>query len=283
MAFKFKKVSIIGMGLMGGSLGALLLKKKIARGVTGVGRNMKRLKLAVKMKAATSVTTDLIEGVKDADLVIISVPVMLIPVMFMEMKDYLKKGAIVTDMGSVKGPVCDKIAKLDAKRCFVGSHPMVGSEKTGIKNMKEDMYKGGVCIVTPGAKTDKKKAAAVAALWKKIGMTVKIMAPQEHDSVIAGLSHMPHLLAFAMVNTQAKKLEKYPDAAGRGFKDTTRIGASGEEIWSEIFVMNKKEVLRGIDAMMDDLRLLRGMVEYNSMQELKGYIKKARKMREGLK
>lgn len=279
----FKKVAIVGMGLMGGSLGRAMLKKKLAKEVTGIGRNAKRLALALKMKAATNVTTDMAKGVSDADLVIISVPVMLIPVMFMEMKKYLKKGAIVTDMGSVKGLIEEKIALIDTGRAFVGSHPMVGSEKTGVANMNENMFTGGACIVTPSGKTDKKKADAIIALWKKLGMKVTVMAPKAHDRVIAGLSHLPHLMAFALVNSQEKNLDSFAGLAGKGFRDTTRIAASGEEIWSEIFVDNKKEMLDNIDAVMNSLTGLRGLIEFNRMEELKGFIKKARTLREKLK
>ena len=283
MAFKFKKVAIVGAGLMGGSLGRLLLKKKLAGEVVAVGRSLKRLNEAKKLKAATSVTTDIEAGVKDADLVVICVPVALIPVMFMKMQHALGKNTIVTDMGSVKAGVVARISVIDKNRNFVGSHPMVGSEKTGIKNIREEMFAKGACIVTPEKNTDKRKTAKVIAFWKKLGMKVMQMGTEEHDKAVSGLSHLPHLLSFLLVNSQAGNIKKHPAAVGSGFKDMTRIAASGEEIWSEIFVMNKKELLRDIDAFINALDSVRGVIEFNKMDEIKDLIKKARLTREKIK
>ena len=280
---KFNKVVIIGMGLMGGSLGQSLLQKKIAAKVTGLGRNLKRLSIAKKQGAATDVTTDYKTAITGADLVVISLPVMMIPSAFKEMKPYLSKTTIVTDMGSVKGAIDEKIGLFDSGRNFVGSHPMVGSEKAGIENMKKGLYDKGVCIVTPGKKTDKKKASAVVRLWKALGMNVISMSPEEHDKCTAGISHFPHLAAFAMVVSHEKEILKNKLAIGPGFKDATRIAASNEELWAEIILMNKAEVLRNMDEYVRHLAFLSELIDSSRLDDLKEYIKKSRILRESIK
>jgi len=279
----FKKVTIVGMGLMGGSLGLSLLDKKITERVTGLGRNLKRLHIAKSKGAATDVTTDHKTGITGADLVVISLPVMMIPQAFMDIKPYLSKNTIVTDMGSVKGAIADKIGLFDTGRNFVGSHPMVGSEKAGIENMKEGLYDKGACIVTPGAQTDKKKAAAVIRLWKTLGMRVSTMTPLEHDKCIAGTSHFPHLAAFAMVVSHEKEILKNKDIIGPGFKDATRIAASNEALWAEIILMNKAEILRNVGAYVKQLAFLSDMIDKSKISDLKEYIKKSRILRESIK
>ena len=275
---RLNKVTIVGMGLMGGSLGRALIKKKIAKNVTGLGRNLKRLKLAKAKKAATSVTTDIEEAVQGADIVVISLPVLLIPSMFARMQPFLGKKSIVTDMGSVKGSVVNVIKSFDKGKCFVGSHPMVGSEKTGIKNIKENLYRGGTCIVTKAG--SKKKVNKVAAFWRGVGMKVTIMPVSKHDKLVSGISHFPHLLSFMLINTQQGIIRGNKNVIGQGFRDTTRIAASGEEIWSEIFVANKKEVIDDIKTARDELLKLKKMIAFNKLKKIKDYIKKARDLRE---
>ncbi|MEI7542092.1 MAG: prephenate dehydrogenase [bacterium] len=279
----YNKVTIVGMGLMGGSLGLSLLDKKIAANVTGLGRNIKRLQIAKSKGAATQVTTDYKIAITGANLVIIALPVMMIPVVFNKIKPYLSKTAIVTDMGSVKGAITEKIALFDTNRNFVGSHPMVGSEKAGIEYMKNNLYEKGVCIVTASAKTDKKKAEAVNKLWRLLGMRVIKMSPLEHDKCTAAISHFPHLAAFAMVAANEKNILTHKEAIGPGFKDSTRIAASNEELWAEIIIMNKTEILKNMKVYLNHLVFLSETIEKSRISELKQYIKKSRILRESIK
>jgi len=215
--------------------------------------------------------------------VVIALPVMMIPAMFADIKPYISKDTIVTDMGSVKGGIAEKISGLDPGNNFIGSHPVVGSEKSGVENIVSGLYEGGMCIVTPGKNSDKKKTAKIAVLWKELGMKVKKMTPREHDACMASLSHFPHLAVFAMVTASADALSKNKNAAGQGFKDSTRIAASNESIWPDIFLMNKKEVLKNIKAYNKELENLYGMIDSGRMDGLKSYIKNARELRESIK
>ncbi len=276
---KIETVAIIGMGFMGGSLGAILLRKKICSNVVGIGRNIKRLKIAFKKKAATFVTTDLKKGLENADMVIISLPVNLIPVVFMKINPYLKKEMIVTDMGSVKGIIVEKIRKIKKKRNFIGSHPMVGSEKTGIKNIIPEIFIDGTCIITPDKNSDKRKLAIVENFWKSIGMKIVKMDAKLHDRYISRISHFPHIVSFILINMAAQIINKNKDIIGRGFKDITRIAASDEKIWTDIFMANKNEVLKDIDIAIEELDALSQMIYLNKDKEIRNYILKAKKLR----
>jgi prephenate dehydrogenase len=280
---KFKKIAIVGMGLMGGSLGFVLLRKKMSTQVVGLGRNIKRLNLAKANKAATLVTLDVEEAITGADLVVIALPVMLIPGAFNDIRPYLSKNAIVTDMGSVKSAIVGRIAKLDVNQNFIGSHPMVGSEKAGIENIKKDLYENGTCIVTPDKRSDRKKTAAIVKFWKAVGMNVIKMNPKEHDKCAAAISHFPHLAAFAMVVSRADEISRNKKTIGPGFKDFTRIAASNEELWSEIMIMNKNEILGNVSSFIRHLKMVSKMIENGKIKELKSYIKKSRILRESIK
>jgi prephenate dehydrogenase len=271
------------MGFMGGSLGFDLNRLKTCSVITGIGRNEARLKKAKTKKACTHTTRHFEEGVKGAELVVISLPVLLIPQVFARIKPYLEKNAIVTDMGSTKADIVAKIDEIDSGRHFVGSHPMVGSEKTGILNIKPGLYKGGTCVVTPSARTNKSAVKKIVAFWKQLGMKVITVNPGEHDRAAAGISHFPHLASFVMANMAEDVINRHPEMIGPGFKDSTRIAASSEDIWAEIFLSNKKELLKDIDTAIEELDALSQMIYMNKVKELKEYIKRARILREKVK
>ncbi len=283
MKFKFDKVTILGMGLMGGSLGKTLLKDKIAKQVMGWGRNIKKLKKAILKNAATKVTTDIKEAVKDADIVLISLPVSLIPEYFKKINPYLKSDCLVTDIGSIKEKIVREIKKIDKKHLFIGSHPMVGSEKKGIDNIMDNLYKDGVCIITMDNNTDKNKLNFLKLFWKKIGMRLVILSPSDHDKYMAGISHFPHLLVYLLILLQKDNIAKRKIIIGKGFLDTTRIAASGEEIWTDIFMDNKENVLNEIKKYIKELNRFKLLLEKNEKIKIKKILKKAKLLREQLK
>lgn len=280
---KFKKVAIIGMGLMGGSLGLDLNRLKTCGSIIGIGRNTARLKAAAAKKSCTGFTRHFEEGVKGADLVVISLPVLIIPQVFARIRPYLGRDTLVVDVGSTKSDIVEKIDEIDGNRNFVGSHPMVGSEKSGIKNIKPGMYRGGACIVTPTGKTSRPAVKKAVAFWRSLGMKVFVMSPRQHDRMVARVSHFPHLNAFMLVNMASDVINRKKEIIGPGFKDATRIAASSGEVWAEIFLSNKKEMLRDIDTAIEELDALSQMVYLNKVKELKNYVKKAAGLREKLK
>jgi prephenate dehydrogenase len=285
MKARFNKVAIAGMGLMGGSLGRALLERKLALEVTGVGRNIKKLKLAMKKRAATSVTTDYKAGFSGADIIVLSVPVDMIPEIFRDNYRFMDPSCVVTDMGSVKGAIVGEIEKIEKsfpgrRNIFVGSHPMVGSEKTGIANSSAGMYEGGTCIITPTVNTDKKRVEVIRSVWKALGMKTVEMTPGEHDEKISGVSHLPHMLAFLLSNMEAGVIKNNREIIGNGFRDTTRIGASSEEIWGGIFMENKKALSTDIDRAINGLNKMKALLAGSDINGLKRYIRNARKTRE---
>jgi prephenate dehydrogenase len=281
MAFKYKKITIIGMGFMGGSLGFALKQKCLSSNVTGCGRNINRLKMALAGEAADTVTTDERDAVMGAEIVVIALPVGMIADTYKRIKPHLKTGAVVTDIGSVKGVIVTAAAKAVGSS-FLGSHPMVGSEKAGIENIKGGLYEGGTCMVTPSGGNTKKQAGIISGFWKNIGMKVITMDPFEHDRVMAGISHMPHMAAFALVTSQAQSIRERKEMIGSGFKDMTRIAGSNEEIWSDIFLSNKKEVLKQLKAYIGALEKAEAVLEGGNTAAIKKYIGNARLLREKL-
>lgn len=239
----WNKVAIIGVGLIGGSIGLAIKKNACAREVIGVFRRKATLKRALRHKAVDKGVMDLSSGVKDADLIILAVPVHLIPGLTAKVLRSAKPGAIITDAGSTKEWIVDKIESLTKKSRnihFVGSHPMAGSEHTGVEFAKNDLFKGSPCIVTKTLRTDRKAIAKVAGFWRSLGGRVKVMSPSEHDRTTSLISHLPHMVAFSLAGAVPGKDMA---CAAEGFRDTTRVASSDPELWADIFLTNRKAVL----------------------------------------
>ena len=240
---RFNKIAIIGVGLIGGSIGLAARTRKVAKEVIGVFRHRSTMRRALKFKAVDTGVMDMGEGIEDADLIILATPVHSIPVLAAETAVFAKKGAIITDAGSTKEWIVGK-AQAALRRhpsiSFVGSHPMAGSERTGVEFATRDLFEGSPCIVTKTAKTDKRSLAKVAAFWKALGGKVKVMSPAEHDRTVSLVSHLPHVVAFSLAGAvPGKEME----CAAEGFKDTTRVASSDPDLWADIFLTNKKALL----------------------------------------
>lgn len=240
----FDKVAIIGVGLIGGSIGLAIKKKKAAREVVGVFRHESTLKKALKYKAIDKGTMSIPGAVSGADLIIIATPVHSIPKFIKEAARYAMKGAIITDVGSTKSWIVRESGKILNKPgsvSFIGSHPMAGSEHTSVEFARADLLEAAPCIVTKTAGSDKKALKVIVSFWKRLGSNVKIMSPAAHDKSVSLISHLPHIVAFGLAGAVPEKELKY---AAEGFKDTTRVASSDPELWADIFLTNKKEVLK---------------------------------------
>lgn len=239
---RFKKIAIIGVGLIGGSVGLAVKKRRLARQVTGVFRHLTTMRRALRRKAVDAGFMDMAGGVKDADLIIIGSPVFSIPRLAADAAKHAKRGAIITDVGSTKAYIVDKMERSlkNSKAVFIGSHPMAGSEKAGVEAARADLFESSPCIVTRTARSDLKALAAVAAFWKSVGARVKILTPSEHDRAVALVSHLPHIVAFSLAGSVPAGALEF---AAEGFKDTTRVASSDPDLWSDIFLTNRKEIL----------------------------------------
>jgi prephenate dehydrogenase len=241
---KFNKIAIIGVGLIGGSIGLAIKKNRAAKEVTGVFRRKATLKKALKAKAVDKATMSIRDGVKNADLVVVTSPVHSIPLLIKEAARYAKKGAIITDAGSTKGWIVESVEKILKNMhgiYFVGSHPMAGSEHTGVEYAIADLLNGAPCIVTKDAATDKAALKKVIGFWSSLGAKVKVMSPKSHDKSVSLISHLPHIVAFGLAGAVPENELQY---AAEGFKDTTRVASSDPELWADIFLTNRDHILK---------------------------------------
>lgn len=241
---QFNKVAIIGVGLIGGSIGLAIKKKGLAKEVIGIFRHKRTLQRAIRCKAIDRGVLEIKAGVKDADLIIIATLVYSIPTVAKEISLYAKKGAIITDVGSTKDWIVNNIERILDRSSgdvfFVGSHPMAGSEHTGVEFAKAALLNKTPCIVTRTGKTDRRALKTVIDFWSSLGARVGIMSPKDHDKHIALVSHLPHLVAFSIAGAVPKGDLIY---AAEGFKDTTRVASSDPKLWADIFLTNKKELI----------------------------------------
>lgn len=277
-SYLFKRVTIVGVGLMGGSLGMAIKKNNLAKEVVGLSQKQSSLLKAMKQKSIDVASTNIEEAIKNSDLVILATPVESIIKLLKTINPYIRRGCIVTDLGSVKAEIVDAAQKiLTHPSYFIGSHPLAGSEKRGVEYATEDLFQNAISVITP---TDKSNSAAVAKinqLWTKVGSNVKVMSPDEHDEILAYVSHLPHLLAFGLIGTIP---EKYLAFSAQGLKDSTRIAASSPEMWSDICLTNSKNIVKGLDEIVRQLSDLRQAIVQKNDKYLIDHFTKAKQKRE---
>ncbi len=279
----FGQVTFVGVGLINGSMARDVRRLGLARRLVGTARRQDTLDLALSLGLVDSATTSIADAVRGADLVVLGIPVGASGEAARAMAASLKQDAIVTDVGSVKGRVVELVAPhLDMRR-FVPGHPVAGTEASGPQAAVERLFQGRWCILTPGSDTDRDAVARVAALWGALGSRVELMDAEHHDKVLAVTSHLPHLLAFNIVNT-ADDLEgvlkgeilKY--AAG-GFTDFTRIAASDPTMWRDVFLNNKTAVLEMVGRYIEDLTALQRAIRWDEAETLFDRFESARAVR----
>lgn len=244
-----KKVAIIGVGLMGGSLGMALrnIKKNSLRKyeILGIGRNIESLRLA-KAKGAVDRYSSDIKDIAGSDIAVICLPVDMVAGAYKEAAKYLSKEAVVTDIGSVKFNIETKINEFKKNKSypdFVGCHPMAGTEQSGIKSAKKNLYDNARVIITG---RNGKSTKAVAGMWKDVGCEIVYMTAKEHDEIVAFTSHLPHIIAFSFYNmflTKHKKNGNVDKVKAGSFESITRVAKSSPDIWIPIFLNNKKNLI----------------------------------------
>jgi prephenate dehydrogenase len=282
----FNKVTIIGVGLIGGSLAKVLKAKNLAHEIIGAGRSMQSLELALKLGVIDLIDQDAKHAVLDADLVVLASPVGVFETIAREIGPHLKKGAILTDVGSVKGSLVKLIEDhISPGVHFVPGHPIAGKEKFGVAEAVETLFQGAKCILTPTKKTDPKALEVVKKLWTASGANVIVMDPDMHDKVFAAVSHMPHMAAYAMMTAVAELntgTENYLSFSGAGFRDFTRIAASSPEIWKDICLMNRENIVLMIDRYQAALDRIKQELLVGDGENLEKHLKTASDIRRGL-
>ena len=268
----FNKATIIGVGLVGGSLGKVLKTKGLAGQIVGAGRSRETLDLALKLGVIDRMDQVLLRSVEDADLVVLASPVGAFEHILAVIGSGLKQGAILTDVGSVKGALVKRIeAMLPAGVHYVPGHPIAGKEKHGVAEATETLFRGAKCILTPTAKTDPQALEAVKALWSAAGANVVLMDADAHDHIFAAVSHLPHAAAFAMVNTVAEfnaGPENYMSFSGAGFRDFTRIAASSPEMWRDVCLLNGENIIEMIERYQSALNSIKKAIESQDADRL---------------
>lgn len=289
MAVRFKHVAIIGVGLIGGSLGMVLRRKALADHVVGVGRRVENLKTAVVLGAIDRYVADPQEGVRGADLVVLATPVDTYERHLREWAHCLAPGAIVSDVGSVKGTLVERSeASLPAGVHFVGAHPIAGKEKTGVAAGSDQLFKGARCILTPTKRTDPAALNLVRQLWEEAGSIVLTMDPHLHDQILGAVSHLPHVAAFALMNALVELRDRQVPSldlaghSGGGLRDTTRIAASSPEMWRDIFMWNRDNVTAYIDRYVRALEELKQLIKVGDAAGIEKLLERAKGEREKL-
>lgn len=277
------KIAIIGLGLIGGSIGLALKGKCIYEKIIGIGRDLARLKKAIEIGAVDDVTTELGKGIEDVDLVIVATPVKAILDIVPRIAPCLKDGAVVTDVGSTKAEITYTLTgTLGQGIHFVGGHPMAGRESSGIEGATGDLFSGAVCILTPVQDTDRGAISIVRSMWEGIGARVIEMSPSEHDRLVGLTSHLPHLLATELVRLVSgydKDGTDLKPLIGKGFKDMTRIAKGSPDMWTDICLTNKDTLLNLLDRFKERLDHLHFLIKDGMRERLMDEFSKARDWR----
>jgi prephenate dehydrogenase len=270
-------VTIIGVGLLGGSAGLALKAHDPEIRIAGVGRRQASLDRAREVGAIDTAHLDAAEAVAQTELVILATPVGAFEVHMRRIAPVLPEGAIVTDVGSTKAGVVRAAGRALGHRRFVGSHPMAGSEQKGVGFARADLFAGATCIVTPTATTPAAVTQRVEQLWRCMGMGTLRMSPAAHDRAVARVSHLPHALASLLMRLP-RPAEL--DVSATGFRDATRLASGDPEMWRDIFLTNRRQVLAALDDFDEALVALRDLVELGDAQGLERFFATAKKRRD---
>lgn len=273
-------VAIVGVGLIGGSIGLALKQRKLAEQVVGIGRRQASLRVARRVGAVDTTTTDLAKGVARAELIVICTPVDMIADYALRAAEHCPEGALMTDAGSTKARI---VAALDARLprgCrFLGSHPLAGSEKSGAAHASADLFEGRIALVTPTNNTHAEDYHAIERFWQSLGSVVVRMSPDEHDRALALTSHLPHLAAAALMHVLPESLFRL---AGSGWLDTTRIAAGDAQLWTQIFLHNREHLLSALDRLGHHLAAFRDALRKADAAEIEKLLAFAEKNRNAL-
>jgi cyclohexadieny/prephenate dehydrogenase len=283
----FERVALIGLGLIGSSLSHAMRRAGLAGSIVGHARTPKTRETGLRLGLIEKAYASAAEAVKGADLVVLCAPVGAYAALAQEMAPALRPGAIITDVGSVKGAVVRDVGPHVPKGVqFIPGHPIAGTEHSGPESGFAELFDGRWCVLTPVAGTDRAAVDRLTAFWKACGSNVEIMDAEHHDLVLAITSHVPHLIAYNIVNT-ASHLERVTDTevikfSAGGFRDFTRIAASDPVMWRDVFLNNKEAVLEMLARFSEDLTALQRAIRFGEAETLHRLFTEARATRRGI-
>lgn len=283
----FTKVALVGVGLIGSSIAHAMRRGGVAAHIAGYARNPDTLERAKKVGFANSMHGDLASAVRDADLVVLATPVGTFGALAKELAPHLKKGAIVSDVGSVKTAVVRDVGPFIPEGVhFVPAHPIAGTEQSGPEAGFAELFDGRWCILTPPPGTDAAAVETMKQFWRRLGSDVEVMDPRHHDLVLAITSHVPHLIAYNIVGT-ADDLETVTEGevikySAGGFRDFTRIAASDPTMWRDVFLNNREAVLEVLGRFSEDLSALQRAIRWGDGDTLFNLFTRTRAIRRGI-
>jgi prephenate dehydrogenase len=273
-------VAIVGVGLIGGSIGLALRQRQLAKNVVGIGRRQVSLRIARQIGAVDHTTVDLNKGVDDAELVVVCSPVGRIVEHVRQAAQHCPERTLLTDVGSVKHAIVGPLDAGLARGCrFLGGHPVAGSEKTGAANASAELFEGRVAILTPTKNTRAEDYDLLEELWRSLGSVVVKMTPEDHDQALAVTSHLAHVAAAVLVATVPEKLFRL---CGSGMLDTSRVATSDPELWRQILSMNRDQVLTALEKYGTNLAALHAALRDDNQDELLRLLTLAKKNRDAL-
>ena len=279
-----RRLSLVGLGLLGGSVAKAARAEGLADEIVAVGRDRARLEPALRDGVVDRISTHLEEGVAGSDFCLLATPVATLTALLPAVWPALPDDAVLTDVGSTKAAIVSAAEALARTRplAFVGSHPMAGSEKSGYGVSRRDLFNRATVIITPTERTDSHAVKRVSAFWEAMGGRLVTLDPVTHDRATAAISHLPHLVADALVDAVVRMDPRFLEVAGRGFKDTTRIAASDARVWREIFQENRVGLAEALGAFRAALDELDRLLAAGDVTEIEGALDRIRRTREAV-
>lgn len=279
----FNRITILGVGLLGASFAMAMKQRNLCSSVTGYGRSRDNLLRAKQRNIIDALGDDPADACRDADLVMLAAPAGSFLGLVHAIAPVLKSGAVLTDVGSVKGGLVREIERLMPPHAhYIAAHPIAGSDRSGIDSANAGLFTRAKCIITPTENSDEAVLEKMQKLWKALGSDVIMLTPEEHDRIYASVSHLPHLIAYALVNTVADLDRSYLDFSGKGFLDATRIASSSEELWKDICLLNRENLVTAISVFRQNLDRMDQYLKAGSADSLKNEFRRARTLREAI-
>ena len=276
------KITIVGVGLIGGSLARALKEKNLAKTVFGYGRDRSRLDDAKKSNIIDDYSTQIEEAINHADIIVIATPVGTFRDIFSEVKPLIADDVIISDVGSTKTNIVDIAKEIlgDKSQCFVPAHPIAGKEKSGFEASDGNLYNGKKVIITPIEDNSSESIQVIESMWKNVGAEVDFMSPQSHDDLLGMTSHLPHMLAFSLVNYLVDQNPSASIYAGGGFKDFSRIASGDAVMWRDICLQNKNKIITHLKGYQSTIEELIDAIDQEESDKLELLFATAKKTRD---
>lgn len=276
----FQQITILGPGLLGASLALALKERGLSQRVHAWSRRAETRARALQADWCDAIFDQAGEACVGSDLVVLCTPVDTIVPLLEQVVSSLQAGALLTDVGSTKSLICREARRIGVN--FIGSHPMAGSEQTGMAHARADLFEGAACIITPLDYALATEITRLSQLWEAIGMQVVTSSPEKHDEIVAHISHLPHLLASSLCGYLAQKDADWKHLAGGGLRDTTRVASGDATLWKQILEQNRDEILRAIDGFENELHVLKTTLLNKNTPDLVAHLERGKKFRDSL-